>query len=157
MADARMWNAVKPNIRSVDLLELTDFFSGLDGKQLESIAAISRQEHFGAGAEIYHFGQSPENFYVLIDGIVRFTVGHGVRRASAGELIHRGQVIGWAALVEGAPKRTATAVCLTGCSVLTIRGRDLLALMEDDVRMGYLVMKRLNRLINGQVTSFAAG
>lgn len=152
-----MWNAVKSSIRSVDLLEGTEFFSGLDGEQLDKIAAISRQEHYAMGAEIYHLGQRPENFYVLIDGIVRFTVGHGVRRASAGELIHRGQVIGWAALVEGAPKRTATAFCLTGCSVLTIRGQDLLALMEDDMRMGFLVMKRLNRLVNGQLTSFVAG
>ena len=152
-----MWNAVEPSISSVDLLKLTEFFSGLDGAQLESIAAISFQEHYAMGAEIYHLGQRAENFYVLIDGIVRFTVGHGVRRASAGELIHRGQVIGWAALVEGAPMRTATAFCLTGCTVLTLRGQDLLALMDEDVRMGYLIMKRLNRLVNGQLTSFAAG
>ncbi len=152
-----MWNAVKSDIRSVDLLSGTEFFSGLDAAQLEKIAAISRQENYAREAEIYHLGQRAEDFYVLIDGVVRFTVGHGVRRASAGELIHRGQVIGWAALVEGAPKRTATAFCLTGCSVLTFRGQDLRALMEEDARMGYLIMKRLNRLVNGQLTSFVAG
>jgi CRP-like cAMP-binding protein len=152
-----MWNAVEPIIDSVALLEQTEFFTGLDAGQLERIAAVSRREHFAMGTEIYHLGQPPEDFYVLIDGIVRFTVGHGIREASVGELIHRGQVIGWAALIDGAPKRTATAFCLTGCSVLTLRGQDLLALMEEDVRMGYLIMKRLNRLVNGQLTAFAAG
>ncbi|MFO7902774.1 cyclic nucleotide-binding domain-containing protein [Thioalkalivibrio sp.] len=152
-----MWNAAEPVIGTVDLLKQTEFFSDLDAEQLERIAGVSRRERIELGAEIYHLGQRPENFYVLIDGVVRFTVGHGVRQASVGEIIHRGQVIGWAALIEGAPKRTATAVCLTGCSVLTLPGQDVLALMDQDVRMGYFILKRLTRLVNGQLTAFAAG
>jgi CRP-like cAMP-binding protein len=153
-----MQKADQPILDTVDLLAKTEFFSDLDASQLDRISEICRLETHPGDDDIYHLGEPAEDLYVLIDGMVRFTIGMGMRKASAGEIIRRGEVFGWAALAEGTTKRVANAYCLTsGCTVLAIRGSDLQALMEEDNRIGYRIMKRLNVLINGHLTAFAAG
>jgi toluene monooxygenase system ferredoxin subunit len=94
---------------------------------------------------------------VLADGMVRFTLGLGKRETSAGDFMRRGDVFGWAALVEGYSRRIATAYCLTACSVVAFAGADLHTLMESDHSLGYAVMKRLTVLLTSELTSFAAG
>ncbi len=89
--------------------------------------------------------------------MVRFTIGWGAREASAGEILRRGELFGWAALVEGAQRRIATSSCVTPCVALAIDGNGCLALMDRDNSMGYRVMKQLNLLITSTLTSFAAG
>lgn len=94
---------------------------------------------------------------MLAEGMVRFTLGFGKRETSAGEIIRRGDVFGWAALVEGYSRRIATAYCLTPCTVVAIDGARLHALMESDHDMGYAVMKKLAVLLTSELTTFAAG
>ncbi len=114
-------------------------------------------QHFAGGSQVYSLGHVAANFYVLIDGVVRFNLTLGSRHASAGEFIVRGDVFGWAALVEGAQHRIATASCITPCTVLAIDGNQLLKLMDRDHDIGYHLMKKLAILITSKMTAFAAG
>ena len=91
----------------------------------------------------------------LTDG--RFTLGLGKRETSAGEIIRRGDVFGWAPLVEGHAKRIATAYCLTACEVFAIDGAALMELMESDFAIGYALMKKLAVLLTSELVAFAAG
>ena len=133
------------------------FFSGLTKAQLERIAALGRMRAFPQDTRIYVVGDAVDDFYVLADGMVRFTLGLGKRETSAGDIIRRGEVFGWAPLVEGQPRRIATAYCLTPCEVVAIDGGALMALMEGDSSLGYALMKKLAVLLTSELVAFAAG
>lgn len=143
--------------RTLAILSQTGFFAGLSNRQLEVVSGISRLQEFGEGCTIYSLGEPATDFYVLIEGMVRFAIGFGNRNASAGDILRRGQVFGWAALTLNARHRIATATCLTPCTVLAIDGHALDKLMEQDHSLGFRIMKQINLLITGTLTAFAAG
>jgi CRP-like cAMP-binding protein len=149
-------NAVDERDASV-VLGQARFFSGLDAPQLERVAALGQVLSFPQDTRIYTIGDAIDNFYVLADGMVRFTLGLGKRDTSAGDIIRRGDVFGWAPLVEGYARRIATAYCLTPCTVVALEGGALVALMESDHDLGYAIMKRLAVLLTSELTTFAAG
>ena len=133
------------------------FFSGLSAAQRSRVAAFARMRSFPEDTRIYTIGDPVDDFYVLADGMVRFTLGLGKRETSAGDIIRRGEVFGWAPLVEGHPRRIATAYCLTACEVVAIDGTGLTGLMEADPALGYALLKKLAVLLTSELTSFAAG
>ena len=133
------------------------FFSGLSKAQLERVAALGRMRAFPQDTRIYTIGDAVDYFYVLAEGMVRFTLGLGKRDTTAGDIIRRGDVFGWAPLVEGHTRRIATAYCLTACSVVAIDGNELVALMDAELGLGYALMKKLAVLLTSELTSFAAG
>jgi len=139
------------------LLASGRFFGRLDGNQLGRIAGIGRVLSFPQDTRIYTIGDEVDDFYVLAQGTVRFTLGLGKRETAAGDIIRRGEVFGWAALVEGYSRRIATAYCLTACEVVALDGASLRALMDDDPLAGYLIMKQLAVLLTSELTAFAAG
>jgi CRP-like cAMP-binding protein len=141
----------------IELLRETAFFSGLARSQLEAVALLCRAESYSQDAPIYALGESAEKLYVLVDGMVRFTIGLGQRRTSAGQVLRRGAVFGWAALVDTAPTRIATALAITPCTVLAINGDQLTIMMDADHTLGYRLMRQLNELITGNLTAFASG
>jgi len=141
----------------LDVLGEAGFFSGLGRSQLARLALLARRERYPQDTRIYSLGDPAEDFYVLADGMVRFTLGVGRRDTSAGEVMRRGDVFGWAALVETTERRIATAYCLTACEVLALNGERLLALMEDDHSLGYALMKQLSILLTSELKAFAAG
>lgn len=139
------------------MLAQARFFSGLHEAQLERVAALGRVRSFPQDTRIYTVGDAVDDFYVLADGMVRFTLGLGKRETSAGDIIRRGDVFGWAPLVEGHPRRIATAYCLTPCEVVAIDGGALTGLMDADPDLGYAMMKKLAVLLTSELVNFAAG
>lgn len=133
------------------------FFGRLDPGQLGRLAAIGRVLDFPRDTRIYTIGDEVDDFYVLSEGTVRFTLGLGKRETAAGDIIRRGEVFGWAALVEGYSRRIATAYCLTPCQVIAFDGARLRAFMDDDPQAGYTIMKQLAVLLTSELTAFAAG
>ena len=153
-----MTDAVRrPEIDAAGVLQQARFFSGLTSVQLERVAALGSLRTFSQDTRIYVVGDVVDDFYVLADGMVRFTLGLGKRETSAGDIIRRGEVFGWAPLVEGHARRIATAYCLTPCEVIAIDGTALIALMESDPGMGYALMKKLAVLLTSELVAFAAG
>jgi toluene monooxygenase system ferredoxin subunit len=62
-------------------------------------------------------------------------------------MLNKGEVFGWAALLEGTPARIASARALENSVVLRINGKRALKLLESDPAAGYLVMRRLAGLV----------
>ena len=133
------------------------FFSGLSKAELGRVAALGRMRTFPQDTRIYTIGDAVDYFYVLAEGMVRFTLGLGKRDTTAGDIIRRGDVFGWAPLVACHTRRIATAYCLTACSVVAIDGGGLVALMDAELSLGYALMKKLAVLLTSELTSFAAG
>ncbi len=103
------------------------FFTELAPAQRERVAALGHIESYRQDGQIYDIGDAAADLYVLVDGMVRFSIGLGSRRAAAGQVLRRGEVFGWAALVEQAPKRIASAFCISPCTVLAINGDPVIA------------------------------
>ena len=143
--------------KPVEVLAQARFFSGLSKARLERVAALGRGRFFPQDTRIYTVGDAVDDFCVLADGMVRFTLGLGKRETSAGDIIRRGDVFGWAPLVEGHARRIATAYCLTACAVVAIDGAALNRLMEGDPGLGYALMKKLAVLLTSELVAFAAG
>jgi CRP-like cAMP-binding protein len=139
------------------LLGEARFFAGLTKSQLERVAQLARLRTFPQDTRIYTVGDAVDDFYVLADGMLRFTLGLGKRDTSAGDIIRRGEVFGWAPLVEGHARRIATAYCLTACEVVAIDGAALNRLMEADSDLGFRLMKKLAVLLTSELVAFAAG
>jgi len=144
-------------VDAAEVLGQTRFFSGLSKPQLARVAALGRVRSFPQDTRIYTVGDAVDDFYVLADGMVRFTLGLGKRDTAAGDIIRRGDVFGWAPLVEGHSRRIATAYCLTACAVVAIDGAELMALMDADLALGYALMKKLAVLLTSELVAFAAG
>ena len=142
---------------STEILQHTAFFSELGRADLERIGLLCRVESYPPDAPIYTLGQAADDLYVLVDGMVRFTIGLGQRSTQAGQVLKRGEVFGWAALVDSAPTRIATALAITPCPVLAIDGEPLTIMMDEDHTMGYRLMRQLNELSTGNLTAFASG
>ena len=148
------------DVRNLDIARLLGearFFAGLGAGQRERIAALGRLKSFPQDTRIYAIGDAVDNFYVLAEGVVRFTLGLGKRDTAAGDIIRRGDVFGWAPLVEGHERRIATAYCLTACEVIAIDGAALNRLMEADSALGYALLKKLAVLLTSELVAFAAG
>jgi toluene monooxygenase system ferredoxin subunit len=149
--------SVVRSINVAGILAQARFFSGLTKAQLERVAALGRMRSFPQDTRVYVVGDAADDFYVLAEGTVRFTLGLGKRETSAGEILRRGQVFGWAPLVEGHERRIATAYCLTPCEVVALDGAALSALMESDSALGYALLKKLAVLLTSELVAFAAG
>lgn len=143
-------------LQPLDVLARTEFFSGLDRQQLRALASISELREHRDGEAIYNHGEAARYLYVLVEGVVQFAIGFG-NRTSAGDMLRRGKVFGWAALTPGARQRIATATCITACTVLALDGDACFKLMEADHTLGFRLMMQLNLLITGTLTAFAAG
>ena len=86
-----------------------------------------------------------------------FSLAVGNRQANAGQIIGRGDVFGWGALIESGQRRIATAIATSACTALAIDGAELIALAEADHSFGYVLMRSLNKIITGTLTAFVAG
>ena len=152
-----MTNEPMPVITAVEVLSQTRFFGDLSAAQLQKVAALGEPRDCGEGELVYGIGEPALDMYVLVRGMVRMAVGYGGRNASAGDVLRRGDVFGWAALTPHCNRRVATASCLTPCTFLSINGERLIELMEQDHTLGYRMMTQLSGLITGTLTAFAGG
>ena len=132
---------------SQSALIVSELFAGISGDTLSPISALIRKEEREAGSICYDFGDPADDFYVLESGRVEFLIGRDERVSPAGFMLRKGEVFGWAALVEDTPKRIARATCLEDSTLLRIDGKQTLALLEQDAASGYVVMRRLASLI----------
>ena len=128
-------------------LDVGELFNGIAAGTIDSLAALARRESYPPGAMLYRPGDPAEDFFVLDSGRVEFLVGRGDRTALGGFMLKKGEVFGWAALLDGYPARIASARCLEHSTLLRINGKEALGVLERDPAAGFVVMRRLSALI----------
>jgi toluene monooxygenase system ferredoxin subunit len=132
---------------SQSALNVAELFAGISSETLAAISALAKREERPAGSICYDFGDPADDFYVLESGRVEFLFGRDERLSPAGFMLRKGEVFGWAALVEDQPQRIARATCLEDSTLLRIDGKQTLGVLEKDAASGYVVMRRLASLI----------
>jgi len=137
-------------------LDVGELFHGLERPILEKLTALARREVHEAGDVLYRPGDPAQDFFVLDSGRVEFIVGRDERTALGGFMLKKGELFGWAALLEGQPQRIASARCLERSELLRINGESALRVLEGEPAAGFAVMRRLAALIARYLASSGA-
>ena len=137
-------------------LHATQLFKGVSDATLRALEGLARRESFAEAVALYDIGDPADDLYVLESGRVEFRIGREDRTHQAGFMLRRGEVFGWAALLEGHPKRIAQAACMEPSVLLRIEGSRALQVLEADPLSGFHVMRQLSHLITRQLTSSGA-
>jgi toluene monooxygenase system ferredoxin subunit len=137
-------------------LNVGELFFGIREGTLAQINALARREEYQQGGTLYEVGDPADDFYVLESGRVEFLIGRDERTRPAGFMLRKGEVFGWAALLESQPVRIAKATCFERSTLLRINGKRVLKVLEADPASGYLVMRRLSSLIARYLASSGA-
>lgn len=130
-----------------DALDVGELFSGIAGGTLENIKALAQRQEIQAGGTLYGVGDPADDFFILESGRIEFVIGRDDRTSPAGFMLRKGEVFGWAALLDSQPLRIAKAKCIEPSALLRINGKAALRVLESDPAAGYVVMRRLSSLI----------
>jgi toluene monooxygenase system ferredoxin subunit len=143
-------------IGSQDALSAGELFHGIGATTLQALLQLARREELAQAGVLYRPGDPAEDFFVLESGRVEFQIGRAERADRAGFMLKKGEVFGWAALLDRYPARIASARCLEPSSVLRINGKAALRVLEADPAAGFEVMRRLAALIARYLASSGA-
>lgn len=128
-------------------LKVSELFKGASDAAIAKLDALARREEHEAGSRLYDMGDPADDVWILESGRVEFVIGREDRTSMAGFMLKKGEVFGWAALLEDHPKRIARAECLEKSSLLRLRGDEVLKVLADEPGSGFVVMKQLSTLI----------
>jgi len=117
-----------------------DLFKGLSQETISEVSKIMVEQSSGKGDVLFNEGDPAENFYVLMEGRVRLSIGRG------GEIEYTvsspGEAFGWSSLV-GRDVYTAEAECLTPCRLIKIERESLNKIFEKQPASGMLFFRQL--------------
>ena len=134
-----------------DDLKRIEFFADLTEGELRAIQEICKEEGYRAGDFIFREDTPAEHLYVLKNGKVSIDIKvTSDRYLSVFTVSSFAEPFGWSALV--APFRfSASARCIEDSTIFSIDGKRLMELIERDYRMGFLIMRRIARVISERV------
>jgi CRP-like cAMP-binding protein len=134
-----------------EMLGHVDLFRGCSEPVLAGIATLATEHDYQMGDVIYDTSDKATDVYILVNGIVTFINKSGLvfinNLTPIQQVVERSMVFGWAALVPQYPKRLGRAQALEKSKILSINGKNLLDILDQNPECGYLVMKRLCSLI----------
>ena len=84
---------------------------------------------------------------------MEFIIGRGDRTSPAGFMLRKGEVFGWAALLQDHPRRIAKAACMEKSMLLRLNGEAVLEVLAAEPASGFLVMRQLSTLITKHLRS----
>ncbi len=135
---------------SAQILEKVEIFADLTREHLEKIYAICKEATFLQGEVIFAENSPSNEFYIIIEGEVAIqlnpdmiTSGKEHREPRTLSTLYPGQSFGEVALVDQGI-RSASAICHSMvCKTFVIQRDEIMALLKNDPRMGFVVMTNL--------------
>ena len=101
-------------------LKQTEILKGLNESVSARMMEVALELSFGQGSVLFSQGDPAINFYILVEGNVRLSIGDS--KSSIYTVNHSGEAFGWSSLV-GSHAYTATAKCIAP-STLKVFHRD---------------------------------
>lgn len=137
------------------VLKECQVFAALTDAELEKIVSLAVEREYEVGATILGEGDSAEELFILQEGKVALQMTLPIapapmsRRVTV-DVVTKSEVFGWAAIVEPYVY-TFAAVCLQKTKVIAISGSKLRALLHDNHRIGYEVLKGLIKVVDSRL------
>jgi CRP-like cAMP-binding protein len=125
----------------VELLQRVPLFSGLERRELESIASSMKERTFNAGDTVTEEGRSGAGFFVIADGEAEVTA-HGQHRRDLGPGDHFGEV----ALITDTD-RTATIRAKTELHCYGMTSWEFKPLVESNGRIAWQLLQSMGRML----------
>ena len=105
-------------------------FAEIDPKIIDRLLAYSRTKSLAAGATIFRRGDPGTGLSAICSGTVKITNHSADGKDAVFNLLKAGEIFGEIALLDGRP-RTANALALTRCELVTIDRRDFIPLLKE--------------------------
>ncbi len=132
-------------------LETAEIFQGLKKAELEKVGSVAQIKEYPEGEEVFSEGEKGKDFYVLAKGKV--VIEMQVKLKSEKAQIHtvkENQVFGEFALIDG-EVRSASASVVKDSSVVVIPCAGFMKMLDDNPRIGYVVMHNFNRILCSRI------
>ncbi len=130
-----------------EALESSEFFRGLDRKDLEKIAGLCRDETFQPGQVIFRQGDTGDRVYIIAEGQVTLerTVDLGTRKGNVViGMIGKGRAFGcWSTLLGISHSFLSSASCQKPTKAVLFNGTEIRALMLSNPALGFCILERL--------------
>jgi CRP-like cAMP-binding protein len=125
-------------------LRRVPLFAGLDRKELELLAKLTREQRYEPGATIVKSGASGHGLYIIKEGHVS-VVRDGQKVASMGP----GQFFGEISVLDGGP-RTADVKADTETVCLTLISWEIKPLLMDNAGISYKMLLEMVKRLRSQ-------
>lgn len=130
------------------ILKKSALFAEVPEEQLESIMALCREVACKAGQEIFDEDSEGTELYIMPQGRVSVEIRLGGEEAHTERIyqVKDNEIFGELALLDG-HRRSAKTRAMEDLRLLVIRRSDLFALMEQNSRLGYIIMRNLSKVL----------
>lgn len=131
-------------------LRCCELFPDLSDEELTHVASLARRENYQAGDLICAERELADHLFILEAGRVRVHIQLRSGLEPNGDVVIEevdpGRIFGWSSLVKQR-RFTASAQAVERVSTIVINAKDLEALFDRDVHLGFVVMKQLAEVI----------
>ncbi len=122
------------------LIDQADLLEGMDYHFIQQFMSLTIKENFGEGEVIFREGDKAENFYTLVEGRIRLSVGEGQKEVYV--ISHPGEAFGWSSLLDR-NYYSASAECTEPTRLHRIEKHKLFTLLESHPEKRHVFYKRL--------------
>jgi CRP-like cAMP-binding protein len=131
---------------SPEQLRRYPYFADVSDTALKEVAMISEETTSATDSTLFTDGDRADSLYILVEGEVdlKYTLGNGQLRTV--DTLVAGDLLLWSALVEPY-KATATGICKTDVKLISIDGKKLKDLCEQNHDLGYRMLICLTKLL----------
>lgn len=136
---------------SFDDLKRIEFFADLTDGELILVQGICQEVSYNSGDYIFAEDSPADNLYILKKGKVSIEIKVASEKYLSVYTVSRfAEPFGWSAIVE--PFRfTASARSVVDSTLFSVDRRKLMELIEKDYHMGFLIMRRVAKIISERV------
>ncbi len=124
-----MNEAHAPHAEKASVLKRAPLFEGLNGEDLQRLAALAHSRSYAAGATIFRKGDLSTGLYVVERGQVKISSGSKQGREVVFNLLGPYSVFGEVALIDGG-ERTADAIACDATRLLVLDRGQLIPFLE---------------------------
>lgn len=125
-------------------IDQADLFEGMDRLFIQGFLALTAEEHCAKGDFIFRVGDKSENFYTLVEGCVKISIGE--KEVEVYTINQSGEAFGLSSILDR-NYYFASASCLEPTNLLKIHGNSLNQFLQHHPENSTVFYKRIaNRL-----------
>ena len=137
------------------LLSHVPLFSGLDTGEIARIARGTREIHVAKGDILFHKGDSPTGFYLVVYGQVKLAISSSQGSEKVVDILSQGQTFGEAVMFMERPYMVY-AQALKDSQLLLIAKSAILDELEKDPKLGRKMIASLSMRLHHLITDVEA-
>jgi len=122
------------------------FFSGLEGRYVQSLTGCAANVRFDAGTYLFREGEPANHFYLIREGKAAIEISAPPRKPISVQTLSDGDVLGWSWLVPPYEWRFH-ARAVEPVRAIALDGKCLRARCEENHDLGYELLKRFAQVI----------